>query len=136
FDEVNEFGLGFGHLVQLSELLNSSFFCVSSALKLVEEHLPEILDYSDVVKQLMNTFEVIYYQLVKYTLTVTHLSSILCNLFTQLVRQGYCRPAEAEIDQQTAQMDEGRLEEGTGMADGTGEKNVSKEMEFEEQVND
>ena len=135
-DQVNEFGLGHGHLIQLSGLLGSSFSCISSALVLVKENLPEALGGSAAIKQLMNIFEVIYGQLVKSSLTITHLTSILFNLFTQLVRQGYCRPTDAEVDQQNSTLDEGKLEGGTGMAEGTGEKNVSQEMEFEDQITD
>lgn len=81
-----------------------------------------------------------YYQLAEEQLTahaawtksLFKLSFILCSLLRTLAKEGFCKPPEME--------DPGAGEEGSatvdgmGMGEGTGAKNVSKEIEEEHQV--
>ena len=60
------------------------------------------------------------------------LSYVLCNLFVSLCKEGFCTPQEqAEGDGADGKMVEG---DGTGMADGTGTKDVGDEIDNEDQL--
>ena len=67
----------------------------------------------------------------------SRLTLILSNVFLHLFQEGFCRPPppnEDEKQQDDENSKDGKLTEGTGIGEGEGEKNVSKEIEFEEQV--
>lgn len=60
------------------------------------------------------------------------LNYILCNTFCELLRNGYCIPEEIGEDQDDQQGDE--LNEGTGLADGTGQKDISDQIKDPEEL--
>lgn len=62
--------------------------------------------------------------------SLAKLAYVVSAVFAELLRNGFCRPQEPE--EQAGEGAEGA--EGVGMAEGQGEKDVSKEIEFEEQV--
>ncbi|KAJ1954201.1 AAA ATPase midasin, partial [Dispira parvispora] len=63
------------------------------------------------------------------------LSYVLCNTFSVLLRDGFCTPEfEGEGEGDEGPEGNGKLEEGTGIGEGRGEKNVSDEIENEDQV--
>lgn len=61
----------------------------------------------------------------------THL---IGSVFTELLRSGFCRPPPEDEAGEEGTSDQ--VADGVGMAEGTGDKNVSEEMEFEGQVAD
>ncbi|BGP02385.1 AAA ATPase midasin [Rhodotorula toruloides] len=63
------------------------------------------------------------------------LNHVVCSILTDIASEGFCRPPEGD-GQSGADADQadGKTTEGTGMAEGTGEKNVSNEIEDESQV--
>ena len=65
---------------------------------------------------------------------LSRLTLILSNVFLHLYQEGFCRPPPADEQAQSNESQDGKLIEGTGIGEGEGEKNVSKEIEFEEQV--
>jgi midasin len=134
--QVDEFGVMNNHLTRLFELLNDTSSGITTALLDIENLLPQLLSVSHCIEKNFELLEESYSKFVCTISTITHLTSVLFNLFTQLVRQGFCRPADADINPETSTLDEGKLEGGTGMAEGTGQENVSKEIEFEEQITD
>eukprot|EP00698_Gefionella_okellyi_P011092 TRINITY_DN2908_c0_g3_i1.p1 TRINITY_DN2908_c0_g3~~TRINITY_DN2908_c0_g3_i1.p1 ORF type:complete len:2883 (+),score=867.28 TRINITY_DN2908_c0_g3_i1:749-8650(+) len=56
---------------------------------------------------------------------------VLLNLFISLVTVGFCRPPEEQESKEGDQVDH---KEGTGMGDGQGDKDVSNEIENEDQL--
>lgn len=62
---------------------------------------------------------------------ISKLHYLLVGLFTDLIQKGFCRPAEVEEEQGDH---DGEELEGTGMGDGAGSKDVSDQIEDEEQV--
>ena len=64
------------------------------------------------------------------------LAYILCNLFTVLLTSGFCVPEglDQEDDDDDAEGEEGDASQGMGMAEGQGKKDVSDQIEDEEQV--
>ncbi|BGP32484.1 AAA ATPase midasin [Rhodotorula toruloides] len=63
------------------------------------------------------------------------LNHVVCSILSDIASEGFCRPPEGE-GQSGADADQadGKTTEGTGIAEGTGEKNVSKEIEDESQL--
>ncbi|KAJ1979967.1 AAA ATPase midasin [Dimargaris verticillata] len=65
------------------------------------------------------------------------LSHILTSTFVVLVKDGFCTPnfdMGTEMDDDGPGDGSGKLEDGTGIGEGQGEKNVSDEIEHEDQV--
>lgn len=60
---------------------------------------------------------------------------VLSMIFAELLRNGFCRPVEEE-EAAGQEGDSMETADGVGMAQGTGQKDVSNEMEFEEQITD
>ncbi|GAA6035232.1 hypothetical protein NBRC10512_006266 [Rhodotorula toruloides] len=63
------------------------------------------------------------------------LNHVVCSILSDIASEGFCRPPEGD-GQSGADADQadGKTTEGTGLAEGTGEKNVSNEIEDESQV--
>jgi midasin len=64
--------------------------------------------------------------------SVFKLAYIVCSIVQTLAEKGFCKPPDA--DSPTDGMENGQALEGTGLGDGTGVEDVSKEIEEESQV--
>ncbi|GAA6063185.1 hypothetical protein JCM10212_006851 [Sporobolomyces blumeae] len=62
------------------------------------------------------------------------LNHILASILKDLATEGFCRPPEEDGKGGGDQEMDGKTTEGTGMAEGTGAKNVSNEIEDESQI--
>ena len=63
------------------------------------------------------------------------MAHVLCNLLSALATKGFCKPAPAE-EQQGGEDDgaDGELESGTGLGDGSGAKDVTDQMQDDEEM--
>ncbi|KAG0232655.1 AAA ATPase midasin [Actinomortierella wolfii] len=68
---------------------------------------------------------------VQHHKAITKLTYVLCNTFTTLFSKGFCIP---EMEQETKEGEEETNVSGTGIGEGDGGKDVSDEIEDEEQV--
>ncbi|EJD43593.1 P-loop containing nucleoside triphosphate hydrolase protein [Auricularia subglabra TFB-10046 SS5] len=68
-----------------------------------------------------------------WTRAVFKLTSVLCTTATTVAKNGWCQPKEAD-DGAGGDDASGQQAEGTGLGSGSGEKNVSNEIEDESQV--
>ncbi len=105
---------------------------------LSREHLAECAHLAAIVTAF---FASLHRRLSYQHRSVAKLSLIVTGTFGRLFKEGFCRPPEAgsgEEGPSDANGAQGSLpQDGTGMADGAeGEKNVSGEIEFEEQITD
>ncbi|KAG6332473.1 hypothetical protein ID866_6614 [Astraeus odoratus] len=69
----------------------------------------------------------------RWTTELFKLDYIVCSVVHTLATRGFCIPPEAEEDQ-TAGNEQGRELGGTGIGEGAGTENISKEIEDESQV--
>ncbi|KZM18978.1 ATPase [Ascochyta rabiei] len=66
--------------------------------------------------------------------STTKLLYRLCKSFIQVGTQGFCQPPEKSSDQQKGKDD--KLEEGTGLGEGEGAEDISKDIEDDEDLED
>merc|ERR1712071_705491 len=66
--------------------------------------------------------------------TSSKLLSVLLNVFNQLIEKGFCRPSEAEQDNSTGSTMQFQDNESGGLGDGDGGKDVSDQIENEDQL--
>ena len=93
----------------------------------LQQQLFELLrTYSTACEQLVLDFS-------GYHKSVCKLEYILIGLFSDLLERGYCIPAD-ETEGDAEEGHGGQELEGTGMADGAGNQDVSEQIEDEEQV--
>ncbi|KAK9894542.1 P-loop containing nucleoside triphosphate hydrolase protein [Cystobasidium minutum MCA 4210] len=95
---------------------------VELAKQLVERSLPFVASYLALVQSHMDRFIVWYRALIKF-------AYIFAQTTLTLATEGFCRPTESEEGPSEAS-----TFEGTGMGSGEGSKNVSDEIENQEQV--
>ena len=62
------------------------------------------------------------------------LNHVLASILKELAADGFCRPAESDGKNGAEDAADGKTTEGTGMAEGSGAKNVSNEIEDESQL--
>lgn len=62
------------------------------------------------------------------------LNHVFSSILKELSTDGFCRPAESDGKNGADDTSDGKTTEGTGMAEGTGAKNVSDEIEDESQL--
>ena len=91
--------------------------------KLLQQLTPFLLQYLALCDRLVAEFSCLHRSICK-------LSLILSGLFADILKRGFCGP----VDQSGEAGDEEGELDGTGMADGEGAKDVSEEIEDEEQV--
>lgn len=119
---------------QLSDWSNSNNYTFESANKL-SRGLEKVRDISDVIGQ-YERLTYFYVQQQASTLRETSkMCSILLRLFAEVCEKGFCTPAELA---ESGDGGEGATDfediEGGGMGEGEGIKDVSEQIEFEEQV--
>ncbi|KPV75029.1 uncharacterized protein RHOBADRAFT_53933 [Rhodotorula graminis WP1] len=98
----------------------------SSAAALVARVAPFLRIYADLLSRQLASF----FDWHKASLKLNH---VLASILKELASDGFCRPLEDDGKGESDQTD-GKTSEGTGMADGTGAKNVSDEIEDESQL--
>ena len=70
--------------------------------------------------------------LAQWTKSLLKLDYVLCSIVLSLAKQGFCQPKEMEGNGDA--QEGGETMEGTGLGEGTGGENVSKEIQDESQV--
>ncbi|GAA5896896.1 hypothetical protein JCM8208_007119 [Rhodotorula glutinis] len=98
----------------------------SSAAAFVARVAPFLRIYADLLSRHLASF----FDWHKASLKLNH---VLASILKELASDGFCRPPEDDGKGESDQTD-GKTSEGTGMADGTGAKNVSDEIEDESQL--
>lgn len=106
-------------------LSNPSASTQASAAILLHRVSPFLRLFAELIRRHLTSF----LQWHKGTLK---LSYILASVVKELSAEGFCRPSED--DGKGGEQADGKTSDGTGMADGQGAKNVSKEIEEESQV--
>ena len=72
--------------------------------------------------------------LASWTKSTMKLAWICCDLVHNLAKNGLCKPPDAESDSSASKGESGQTLEGSGMGSGSGDQNVTKEIEDESQV--
>ncbi|GAA5872063.1 hypothetical protein JCM8547_003087 [Rhodosporidiobolus lusitaniae] len=112
-----------GFARQAHQSLNSN----SAASTLVSRVAPFLRLYSDLLsRHLSSSFD-----WHKSSLKLNH---VLSSILKELATEGFCRPPEGDSKNGADDASDGKTTEGTGMAEGTGAKNVSNEIEDESQL--
>ncbi|GAA5984033.1 hypothetical protein JCM10908_006021 [Rhodotorula pacifica] len=101
--------------------------CVDSVISLVERVKPFLSMY----RGLCATHLASFFSWHKSYLKLSH---VLASILKELAAEGFCRPAESDGKNGAEDAADGKTSEGTGMAEGSGAKNVSNEIEDESQL--
>lgn len=154
-DDGDEFGLGYRclqstvkNLQQLTTSLNMT--AISETLSSLEQlvasscvSLPEIAQAFPFIARrlfpLLDQYCLATSRLVfEYGLfqkTLCKFGFILCNIFTNILREGFCLPQEAEQENNASEETmEGTTADNAGIGEGTGTKDVSNEIEDEDEA--
>ncbi|BGP48616.1 AAA ATPase midasin [Rhodotorula kratochvilovae] len=99
----------------------------SSAAALVARVTPFLRIYADLLSRQLGSF----FDWHKASLKLNH---VLASILKEIATDGFCRPPEGDDKGGEADQSDGKTTEGTGMAEGTGAKNVSNEIEDESQL--
>ncbi|GAA6044164.1 hypothetical protein JCM8097_003730 [Rhodosporidiobolus ruineniae] len=100
----------------------------STASDLVGRVAPFLRLYSDLLSRHLSS----YFDWHKSSLKLNH---VLSSILKELATDGFCRPPEGDSKNGAGDDSaDGKTTEGTGMAEGTGAKNVSNEIEDESQL--
>ena len=84
--------------------------------------------------RVVNAAQHVAHQLAGFQQSMVALEQLLVRVSRTLVSQGFCRPPEEEEGEAGEDGEAGEAQSGTGMGEGKGEKDVSKEIEDEEQL--
>ena len=112
-------------LGQLQHLQDKSANALPVATALVASILPIANRYYQICKDLTGRFMSVHREVCKT-------SYVLTKCFTQVASDGFCSPAEAS--QEEGQ--EGKLESGTGLGDGEGAEDISKDVGDDEDLSE
>ncbi|GAA5967871.1 hypothetical protein JCM11641_005792 [Rhodosporidiobolus odoratus] len=99
----------------------------TAASILVARVSPFLRLYSDLLSRHLSSF----FDWHKSSLKLNH---VLASILKELATEGFCRPPEGDGKNGADDTSDGKTTEGTGMAEGTGAKNVSNEIEDESQL--
>ncbi|GAA6048627.1 hypothetical protein JCM3770_002064 [Rhodotorula araucariae] len=99
----------------------------ASAAALVARVSPFLRIYCDLLSRQLGSF----FDWHKASLKLNH---VLASILKEIATDGFCRPPEGDDKGGEADQNDGKTTEGTGMAEGTGAKNVSNEIEDESQL--
>lgn len=117
----------YSHIVSTSSPHWKNAF--SSCLSLLKAFEPSLMDLRGINRQLLSDFLMVHKSVMK-------LDFILVRIFRNLYQHGFCRVDEKEGDEGGG---DGKMQfqddvDGTGMGEGEGKKDVSNEIEDEEQL--
>jgi midasin len=108
-----------------THLDESGYTAVSLASQLLCCFAPILDSLEAMMAQLLHSFLDFHASLGKFMF-------VLLNVFVEIFEKGFCKPPEDSEDQESGETDENQA--GMGMAEGTGDKDVSEEIEDEEQL--
>ncbi|KAJ3224894.1 AAA ATPase midasin [Clydaea vesicula] len=157
--DLDEFGLRQGDLMKQFKLISAastsrqlksviqllrkisatiSVKALSDSVENVAPHQPLFLDAIKIVicclfpllYQYTQFFQHFMNGLSSYHRELCKLQFILCSTFTNIFQKGYCLPANSKEEEEGADEEA----EGTGFAEGQGEKDVSENVEDQEEV--
>ena len=111
---------------QVTHTGNGRDSVVAKACSLLTGHLGVLLH------QFVGMADYILNELVAFYRSISKLHYLLAGLFTDLLEKGFCRPAEEET--QESDDHDGEEFDGTGIGEGVGSKDVSDQIENEEQI--
>lgn len=120
-------------IVKEACVLHSIFARVPVIFKENLENIGVCLHFSSL---LYKHCESVLFHSLEFLASFSRFSSFVAFLLTNLFYKGFCQPKDEE-NQDLSKENEQNLEdlvEGTGIGEGKGQENVSKEIEFEEQV--
>ncbi|KAJ5758589.1 hypothetical protein N7520_005745 [Penicillium odoratum] len=95
------------------------------AAALIASILPIANRYYDICRELINRFITVHREVCKTSYTLT-------KAFVQIASEGFCSPAEASQDQGQ----DGKMESGTGLGDGEGAEDISKDVGDDEDLSE
>lgn len=101
-------------------------YAQSQCISAIQSLLPYLIGYNLKLEQHLTTHAA-------WSKALYKLDYVLVRTFTALSLKGFCKPQEADDQKDSGQ--EGQMEmDGTGLGSGSGEQNVSNEIEDESQV--
>ncbi|GAA5965287.1 hypothetical protein JCM21900_005694 [Sporobolomyces salmonicolor] len=112
---------------EVHALLSQSAALASATTTLLARVAPFLRLYSELLSRHLSAFSDWH----KSSLKLNH---VLASILKELATEGFCRPAEDDGKGGNDAETDGKTTEGTGMAEGTGAKNVSNEIEDESQL--
>jgi midasin len=112
-------------LDQLHRLQDHSSSGLSIAAALITSILPIANRYYQICRDLADRFVAVHREICKT-------SYILTKTFNTVASEGFCSPAEASQDQGK----EGQMESGTGLGDGEGAEDISKDVGDDEDLSE
>ncbi|KAF7714068.1 Uncharacterized protein PECH_004999 [Penicillium ucsense] len=112
-----------GVLDRLQNLQDASSDALPLAAALVASILPIATKFYEICQDLVIRFSSVHREICKT-------SYILTKTFTQVASEGFCSPAEASQDEGK----EGKMESGTGLGEGEGAEDISKDIGDDEDL--
>ncbi|KAF3393833.1 Midasin [Penicillium rolfsii] len=112
-------------LDKMQHLQDKSSGALPMAAALVASILPIATQYYQICQDLTDRFISVHREICKT-------SYILTKTFTQVAAEGFCSPAEAS----QADGKEGKMESGTGLGDGEGAEDISKDVGDDEDLSE
>lgn len=110
-------------LEQMQHLENDTD--LKRAAALVASILPIANRYYDICRELINRFIAVHREVCKTSYTLT-------KAFVQIASEGFCSPAESSQEQGQ----DGKMESGTGLGDGEGAEDISKDVGDDEDLSE
>ncbi|WVN89377.1 uncharacterized protein L203_104600 [Cryptococcus depauperatus CBS 7841] len=117
--------------LRILEVINylSSFTSTLNSSTAIPDCLSRMLPFLDVFIHTYAHFATNHFQAVKATYKLAY---VVGRVVLDLAQKGFCKPQEEGDD--SGKGDDGEMVQGTGMGAGSGEKNISKEIKEESQV--
>ncbi|KAF7587528.1 hypothetical protein BBP40_007087 [Aspergillus hancockii] len=112
-------------LAQLQHIQTRSKTGLALAVALVASLLPIMTKYRNICKDIVDRYLTVHRETCK-------LSYILAKSFTQIASEGFCTPTEASTEDSKS----GKLESGTGLGDGQGAEDISKDVGDDEDLSE
>ncbi len=125
------------HIRDLTARINNSFDRLNS-LALNHDHLGKVVGavFAVALPILQQYFNLVQQSVIRYASfhrTTCKTAYVLAKIFTQIASQGFCTPSE-KSDVQDGKTD--RLEGGTGLGDGEGADDISKDIQDDEDLSE
>ncbi|PYH91361.1 midasin [Aspergillus ellipticus CBS 707.79] len=112
-------------LEKLQHLQNRATPSMPFAIALVASLLPIMNKYHHICKDVVDRYLTVHREAVKMTY-------ILAKSFGQIASEGFCSPAEASTEESKS----GKLESGTGLGEGEGAEDISKDVGDDEDLSE
>ncbi|KAE8349456.1 hypothetical protein BDV28DRAFT_151862 [Aspergillus coremiiformis] len=112
-------------LDRLQCLQTSSKSGLALAVSLVASLLPIMNKYRNICTNIVHRYLTVHRETCK-------MSYVLTKSFTQIASDGFCTPAEASAEESKS----GKLESGTGLGDGQGAEDISKDIGDDEDLSE